>query len=627
MDYLQEFEEDIYLFNHGKSYKSYYILGAHPYEKGDIVGCRFAVWAPNADRIEVIGDFNRWKGENHFLTELGSTGVWIGFFENIKVGTPYKYKIFTGNTILYKSDPFGFSAEKRPLTASIIHGLNKFQWDDQLWINQRKEAAPYNQPINIYEVHLGSWKLEGEDFLDFYAITNELIPYVKEMGYTHIELLPIMEHPFDGSWGYQQTGYFALSGRYGALEGFKHFVNQCHLNNVGVFIDWVPGHFCKDAHGLHLFDGTWLYGVIDHPQWGTVNFDFSRKEVVSFLLSNAYYWLEQFHVDGLRVDGVTNMLYKDFDYQDASSLDCKFLDDNICNIHAVAFLRSLNEIIFRDFPGILMMAEESTTWPLVTSPTNHDGLGFNYKWDMGWMNDTLHYMETSPEFRKEEHHRITFSMHYAFSENFICSLSHDEVVHGKKSLINKMPGGYEEKFSNLRLLYCYMMFHPGKKLLFMGGEFAQFIEWRYGESLDWHLLDYPTHKAFHHFVKELNHLYISQPALWEIDHSWEGFQWIEVDDKERSCYTFLRKGLTDQLLICINFSKNQYKDYEMNLPDKYDIQLLFTTEKDLKDCQWEVISKIFIMEMNPLSCYCFQLTPLQTKDFSTIPKEVSKHDY
>lgn len=573
---LNQYTEDVYLFNKGLSYKSYHLFGAHPLQMNGQNSIRFAVWAPHAISVEVIGDFNDWNGHNHSLLQVGTTGVWMGFFSNAFFGSSYKYKIKTHTQTLYKADPYAFYASKRPETTSIIHGLTTYPWNDDPWMKKRKTATPYKEPLNIYEVHIGSWHQSEENLFTYKELEEQLIPYVKEMGYTHIELMPIMEHPYDGSWGYQVTGYYAPTSRYGSPDDLKSFINACHNHEIAVLLDWVPGHFCTDDHGLHLFDGSMLYGHQLHPHWGTVKFDFSRQEIISFLLSNAYYWLNEFHVDGLRVDGVTSMLHENYGYSDYQPHQPHYPDAG-----AVEFLKILHQRLFKDFPGILMMAEESSSWPLVTHPVSHGGLGFNYKWDMGWMNDTLKYMETLPKNRRHHHEKLTFSMHYAFNENFLCSLSHDEVVHGKKSLINKMPGEYDAKFNNLELLMCYMMFHPGKKLIFMGGEFAQFIEWRHYEPLEWKLLAYPRHLEFKNFVCELNHFYLNHPPLWQIDHSWSGFTWLVADDYEHSCIAFTRCDLDGNLLLFIfNFSANYHERYRIdlvNMEDYVSLQCIFHT--------------------------------------------------
>ncbi len=554
---------DIHLFHEGQCFESYGFFGAHIQERNGIVGTNFCVWAPHANQVSVVGNFNSWNGENHQMERMNEEGIWTLFIANLGVGELYKYEIITktGTSIL-KADPYAFYSEVRPNSASIIYDLSGYKWSDQKWRRRKRRKQPYDNPISIYEVHLGSWKVkENGDLLSYSELAKELIPYVIEHGFTHIELLPIVEHPYDRSWGYQGTGYYSVTSRFGTPHEFMSFVNECHEADIGVIIDWVPGHFCKDAHGLYMFDGEPTFEYYhekdrENYEWGTANFDLGKPEVQSFLISNAIFWVEYFHIDGFRVDAVANMLY----WPNSNEL--------VENHHAVQFLKKLNEAVFARDPDILMIAEDSTDWPMVTAPTSSGGLGFNYKWNMGWMNDILTYMETSPEQRHNFHHKVTFSLLYAFSENFILPFSHDEVVHGKKSLLNKMPGDYWQKFAQLRLLYGYMITHPGKKLLFMGGEFGQFDEWKDLEQLDWFLDDYEMHSKIRTYYKELMQLYRKQKALFELDHVESGFEWIDVNNLEQSIFSFIRKGKkeNDLLVIICNFKPIVYHDYKIGVP-------------------------------------------------------------
>jgi len=563
----------LYLFNQGTNYHSYKMLGAHLLEKDGVVGTHFAVWAPNARRVSVVGDFNCWDGRAHVMNRLGDSGVWELFIPGVKEFDLYKYEIenFYGQVVL-KSDPYAFYSELRPCTASVVYNLHRYKWRDDEWMRQRAATPIYDKPLLIYEVHLGSWRRkEGNGFLSYRELAKELIPYVKDMGYTHIELLPVAEHPYDGSWGYQTTGYYSVTSRYGTPEDFMFFVDECHLAGIGVILDWVPAHFPRDGHGLIRFDGTALYEHEDprrgeHPHWGTLIFNYGRNEVRSFLISNAVFWFDVYHVDGLRVDAVASMLYLDYGKSWGEWLPNRYGGKE--NLEAIEFMRKMNEVVFHYFPNVLMIAEESTAWPMVTRPVYLGGLGFNYKWNMGWMNDILRYMSLDPIYRKWHHENLTFSMVYAFSENFILPLSHDEVVHGKRSLLDKMPGDYWQKFANLRLLYGYMMAHPGKKLLFMGGEFGQFAEWNFGASLDWHLLDYEMHRKLHYYVKMLNHFYLENRALWECDHGWEGFRWIDHHDYSQSIVSFIRKGKEqdDWLIVVCNFTPVVRHGYRIGVP-------------------------------------------------------------
>ena len=560
-------EEKLYLFNQGQYFHSYRIFGAHPVDGG----VRFTVWCPEVKSVGVIGSFNDWTPQ--YLTPQGSTGVYSGIIPEAKPGDLYKYRITTAAGETFdKADPYAFWAEVRPGTASRIAQLDGYTWHDGRYqAIHRSTKSP--RPMNIYEVHLGSWKQQEhpEDpdypFLSYRQLADELIPYAKDMGYTHLELLPVMEHPFDGSWGYQVTGFFAPTSRYGAPQDFMYFVDQAHQHGLGVILDWVPGHFCRDAHGLGRFNGKMLFEGADHPEWGTYKFDFTRSEVRGFLISSALYWLGCYHADGIRVDGVTSMLYLNFGLPDWAE---KTYNDQGGeeNTAAVEFLRQLNDAVHTFAPGAITVAEESSAWPHVTGDTASGGLGFDYKWDMGWMNDTLEYCKTDFPFRSYHHNKLTFSMAYGFSERFILPLSHDEVVHGKLSLMGRMPGDYWRKFAGLRLLALYQITHPGGKLSFMSTEYGPFIEWREYESLEWFLLDYPAHQMHQNYVKQLNRLYQNTPALWQDDHGWEGFHWLDADDSAQSILLFRRTGRekTKAVTVLLNFQPDVYSDFRIGVP-------------------------------------------------------------
>ncbi len=572
-------EEKLYLFNQGQYFHSYRIFGAHPVEGG----VRFTVWCPEVKSVGVIGSFNDWTPQ--YLTPRGSTGVYSGIIPEAKPGDLYKYRITTAAGETFdKADPYAFWAEVRPGTASRIARLDGYTWHDGRYrAIRRSTKSP--RPMNIYEVHLGSWKQQEhpEDpdypFLSYRQLADELIPYAKDMGYTHLELLPVMEHPFDGSWGYQVTGFFAPTSRYGEPQDFMYFVDQAHQHGLGVILDWVPGHFCRDAHGLGRFNGKMLFEGADHPEWGTYKFDFTRSEVRSFLISSALYWLGCYHADGIRVDGVTSMLYLNFGLPDWAE---KTYNDQGGeeNTAAVEFLRQLNDAVHTFAPGAITVAEESSAWPHVTGDTASGGLGFDYKWDMGWMNDTLEYCKTDFPFRSYHHNKLTFSMAYGFSERFILPLSHDEVVHGKLSLMGRMPGDYWRKFAGLRLLALYQITHPGGKLSFMSTEYGPFIEWREYESLEWFLLDYPTHQMHQNYVKQLNRLYQNTPALWQDDHSWEGFHWLDADDSAQSILLFRRTGRekTKAVTVLLNFQPEVYSDFRIGVPYPGQYQELLSSD-------------------------------------------------
>lgn len=538
---------DSHLFSEGQHWTLYERLGAHLTELNGVRGCCFRVWAPNARRLSVVGEFNGWDGRIHPMRKLVECGVWELFIPGLVEGIHYKFEVLNAHGItVLKSDPFAFFSQNGLQTASLVFNLERYSWNDQAWMESRKNKEWHTSPISIYEVHLGSWRRKPEDRLrplSYHELADQLIPYVKEMGYTHIELLPVAEHPFEGSWGYQITGYFAPTSRHGNPDDFRHFIDRAHQAGIGIILDWVPGHFPKDIHGLAEFDGTDLYEHADprqgeHNDWGTLIFNFGRNEVRNFLISNALFWLDQFHVDGLRVDAVASMLY--LDYSRANDQWIPNVYGGRENLEAIYFLKRFNEVCYERFPGIMTIAEESTAWPGVSRPTHLGGLGFGFKWNMGWMHDFLHYMSREPIFRRYHQNEITFSLLYAFQEQFMLVLSHDEVVHGKGSLINKMPGDTWQKFANLRLLYAWMYGHPGKKLLFMGGEFGQWSEWNHNRSLDWHLLEDPLHDGLKRLVQHLNWLYTNEPALYEQDDSYDGFQWIDFRDADQSVVSFQR---------------------------------------------------------------------------------------
>ena len=581
---------DQYLFGQGNHYEIYKKLGAHLTEKDGVAGTYFAVWAPRAKSVKLIGDFNNWDGKDHEMTRLEPLGIYELFVPGVGEGNIYKYLIDGADGNLhYKCDPYGFSAEMRPGTASKVADLS-YKWKDSKWMEARVEVDTDKMPLSIYEVHLGSWKRhpheeEETGFYTYEELAEELVKYVKEMGYTHVELMGIAEHPFDGSWGYQVTGYFAPTSRYGTPKQFKKLIDALHKAKIGVILDWVPAHFPRDAHGLANFDGAPLYEYPDprkgeHPDWGTKIFNYEMNEVKNFLISNALYWMEEFHIDGLRVDAVASMLYLDYGKQDGQWVANKYGGNN--NLEAIEFFKHLNSCLLGKYPGTLMIAEESTAWPKVTDKPENDGLGFSYKWNMGWMHDFLEYMKLDPYFRKNNHNKMTFAASYMTSEYYILVLSHDEVVHLKCSMINKMPGYPDDKFANLKAGYAFMMGHPGKKLLFMGQEFAQYQEWSEARELDWFLLSEEKHQQMQGWVKELLHIYKKHPCLYDLDRSYDGFQWINADDADRSIFSFVRydEQKKKSLLFVMNFTPVAREDYRVGVPRKKQYKLILNSHDE-----------------------------------------------
>lgn len=567
---------DLYLFNEGHNYQAYEKIGAHLRDVDGVRGVNFAVWAPNAYRVSVIGDFNRWDARVHPMRQRAASGIWEVFIPEVDAGARYKFDLRSrvDGYRVEKNDPYGYQAEMRPRTASIVANLDTYAWGDKNWMAERAETNHLERPMAIYEVHLGSWQRKNDyEWLTYRELAETLIPYAERMGYTHLELMPVAEHPLDRSWGYQVTGYFAPTSRYGTPQDFMYFVDQCHQHGIGVILDWVPAHFPKDGHALSYFDGTHLYEHADsrkgeHPDWGTYIFNYGRNEVRTFLLSNAMFWLERYHIDGLRVDAVSSMLYLDFGRKDGEWLPNEFGGNE--NLDAIGFLQELNAIVHREAPGTFTVAEESTAWPMVSRPTYLGGLGFTFKWNMGWMHDTLDYISKDPVHRRYHHHNLTFSLMYAFSENFVLSLSHDEVVHGKGSMINKAHGDWWQKFATLRALLGYQYTHPGKKLTFMGQEFGQWREWSEARSLDWHLTEHwPLHQQMQDWTRDLNALYSREPALFEQDFSPDGFEWIEANDVEQSVCSFLRfaKDKRDFLVVAFNFTPVPRHNYRIGVPE------------------------------------------------------------
>ncbi|MFZ3216345.1 MAG: 1,4-alpha-glucan branching protein GlgB [Candidatus Acidiferrales bacterium] len=569
-------EFDLHLFGEGTHYQKYEKLGAHVREVDGVRGVHFAVWAPNARRVSVVGNFNQWDGRVHPMCHRGASGIWEIFIPGLDEGEVYKFEILSrvGNQLSLKSDPYGFAGEMRPNNASVVRTIDGYQWKDTAWMQSRALRDWLHSPMTIYELHAGAWRRktkEGYRWLNYRELAEELLPYAKRMGFTHVELLPIMEHPLDASWGYQTLGYFAVTSRFGSPADFMYFVDRCHQENIGVILDWTPAHFPRDAHGLALFDGTHLYEHADprrgaHPDWGTLVFNYGRNEVQNFLLSNALFWLDKYHLDGLRVDAVASMLYLDYSRKPGEWIPNAFGGRE--NLEAIAFLKHLNEVLHSRHPGALMIAEESTSWPAVSRPTYVGGLGFDLKWNMGWMNDTLRYFALDPLYRQHHHNELTFSMIYAFQENFVLPLSHDEVVHGKRTLLEKMPGDDWQKFANLRLLFGYMYAHPGKKLLFMGGELAERNEFWDEGTVDWSLEQSPSHRGVQRLVADLNRLHATERALFEVDFEWAGFEWIDANDAAASVLSFIRRSRNaDDFIVAVcNFTPVLREDFRVGVP-------------------------------------------------------------
>ena len=564
------------LFLEGKEHSAYKFMGAHFVTENRKRGVRFTTWAPRASKIYVIGDFNNWElKEEYSMKKINERGIWSLFLPKLEEGIKYKFAVVNecGNNTVYKADPYAFKSELRPNTASVLTKIKSFRWGDKRWLNKREKEGLDNKPMNIYELHLGSWKRKDGEFMTYEEISEVLVEYIKEMGYTHVEFMPINEHPLDASWGYQGVGYYSVTSRYGDLNGLKTLINKLHKNNIGVLLDWVPSHFCKDEHGLFMFDGSPTYEYeawwkANNEGWGTCNFDLGRPEVKSFLFSNAMYWINEFHIDGLRVDAVSNMLYLDYG-REYGEWEPNIYGGN-GNLEAIAFLKELNTIIKKEGKGAITVAEESTSWEGITKPVEEDGLGFDYKWNMGWMNDTLSYIELDPIYRKYHHNKMNFSMMYNYSEKFILPISHDEVVHGKKSLINKMWGDDWKKYAGLRLYASFMMGHPGKKLMFMGCEFGQFVEWREWEELQWNVIEeFDIHRKTKEYFKALNHFYLENNSLWSLDYEEEGFRWIDADNSEESVLSFIRigKNKKEKLIFICNFTPEVYYDFKVGVPE------------------------------------------------------------
>ncbi|MFH0909853.1 MAG: 1,4-alpha-glucan branching protein GlgB [bacterium] len=627
---LQITDFDMYLFGEGSHYRTYEKMGAHAMTIDGVEGVHFAVWAPNAIRVSIIGAFNRWDGRHHPMQNRGGSGLWEIFIPQLKAGDLYKFEVKGHHGFLaQKSDPYAFQSELRPRTASVVYDPQRYQWKDGEWMERRRSFNALEQPVSIYEVHLGSWRRmpeEGMRWLTYREFADGLIPYVKNLGFTHIELMPVSEHPFDGSWGYQTIGYYSPTSRYGTPDEMKYFIDRCHQEGIGVIVDWVPAHFPKDGHGLAYFDGSHLYEHADprrgeHREWGTLIFNYGRNEVRSFLLSNAVYWADAYHIDGFRVDAVASMLYLDYSRKEGEWVPNQFGGRE--NLEAVDFIKKFNQVIHTEFPGITTFAEESTAWPMVSRPTYVGGLGFGLKWNMGWMHDTLVYISKESIHRKYHHHSLTFSMIYAFTENFILPFSHDEVVHGKGSMLNKMPGDLWQKFANLRVLYAYMYAHPGKKLLFMGCEIGQWDEWNCHTSVDWHLLQYESHQKLQFFVSELNKLYRTNECMFQIDFSWEGFEWIDLHDSDNSILSFLRKGRDprDTIVCVFNMTPVPRNDYRLGVPFPGEYELILNSDADVfggsnthnfqyiasQDIHWHDRDQSILVSVPPLGALYYRL--------------------
>lgn len=588
-DGMQQYKEDMslakYLFHHGQNFKAYEYLGSHFSGDMEKLGFSFRVWAPNALAVSVVGDFNNWDHHSHPMEKETGEGIWGVFIEGLQEFSLYKYAITTNDgRMLLKADPYAFYSETKERTASYTYCLDdKFSWTDEDWLLYKVKQNIYESPMNIYEVHLGSWMKSGDDqFLNYRELAEKLIPYVKRLGYTHVELLPLSEHPYDGSWGYQVCGYYSITSRFGKPEDFMYFVNLAHEHGIGVIMDWVPAHFPKDAHGLYEFDGQPLYEYEEvwkqeHKQWGTRVFDFGKNEVRSFLISNAIFLMEKYHIDGIRVDAVASMLYLNYNRKDGEWRPNEQGGEG--NLEAIEFIRMLNHTVLTSFPDNLMIAEESTSWPGVTLPPSYDGLGFNFKWNMGWMNDALSYMKVDPIARQHHHEKLTFPIMYSCNENFILPISHDEVVHGKQSLLDKMPGSYENKFASVRSFLLYMLCHPGKNLMFMGAEIGQFVEWNFEKEIEWFLLKYESHKKLQIFFSHANHFYLQNRPLWELDCTWEGFEWICHNDRNRNVLAFRRIDREhNELIIVVNFSAILLENYYLGVPNKGGYKEIFNSD-------------------------------------------------
>lgn len=621
---------DIHLLAEGSHHFPYRVLGAHPTEQNGTKGVAFAVWAPNAKRVSVIGDFNSWDGRRHPMQNVNYSGYWNLFIPNLQAGDLYKFELIDahGHLLPEKADPFAYQAQFRPATASVVSEQKSYQWQDEKWLEIREKRNNRDAPIAIYEVHLGSWKRdENNHFLNYRQLADELVPYVLEMGFTHIQLMPISEYPYDGSWGYQPVGLFAATARFGTPEDFQYFVNLCHQHNIGVLVDWVPGHFPTDTHGLAEFDGTCLYEHADprqgyHPDWNTLIYNYGRNEVANFLRASALHWLDRFHVDGLRVDAVASMLYLDYSREHGEWIPNKYGGRE--NIEAVDFLQRFNEELYSQYPGCFSVAEESTAWPGVSKPTEYGGLGFGYKWNMGWMNDSLEYMKKDPIHRKYHHNELSFSLVYAFDENFILPLSHDEVVHGKGSILDRMPGDAWQKFANLRAYYGFMWAHPGKKLLFMGCEFGQGREWDFEQSLDWHQLDIDCHQGVQQLIKDLNKNYQTTPALYQKDCEPSGFTWLDHDNGEQSIYSFIRFGEQGEkpVVVVCNFTPTVHHNFRIGVPKVGDYQEIVNTDAAIyggsgqgnngvissQNTPWQNQAASIEITVPPLSTVMFKIT-------------------
>ncbi|MSB16930.1 1,4-alpha-glucan branching protein GlgB [Finegoldia magna] len=563
-------ETDVYLFHEGNNNNLYKFLGSHIYTDDIGTYTRFLVWAPNAKNVNLVGDFNNWNDYSLPLRKLQDGEIWEICIRNVKIFDSYKYRIVNQDSdVLYKADPFAFHSELRPKTASKVYDIEGYKWNDKKWLKKREKTDKFNSPMSIYEINLSSWRKHGENYLSYVQLSDELVAYLKEMNYTHVEFMPLMEHPFDGSWGYQLTGFFAATSRFGCPKDLMYLIDKLHQNDIGVIMDWVPAHFCKDDFGLRKFDGSNLFEktdqyLADNDQWGTLNFDFSKKEVVNFLISSALFWFKYYHLDGLRVDAVAYMIYLSF-----SGKDIRNEDGGYENKEAIEFIKKLNNTIKQEFPSVFVIAEESTAWPNVTKPVEENGLGFDFKWNMGWMNDIIKYMKMDPIFRKDHHNLLTFSIMYAFNENYILPFSHDEVVHMKNSMIGKMPGTYDQKFDQIRLLYSFMFAHPGKKLLFMGNDIGQFDEWNEYKEITWEVLEYEKHQKLKYFMKDLNKFYLNNDEFYDLDTSYSGFQWEDVNNTNESLIIFERINSKNEKIICIfNFTPVRRKKYPVGV-DEY----------------------------------------------------------